>query len=124
MTVDTDYRPLADDQIRTLTENGCTADDWSSVKVAPGFHPSRVRDAHFSGQVRLGANDGVIAAAAGIEKSCGIYRAHLHNCTVGDEVREAGSGEVVWAATGVPHGVANQGKERLVIVVIIAPPPK
>lgn len=42
--------------------------------------------------------------------------------TVGDEVREAGAGEVVWAQAGVPHGVENAGSARLVVLVCIAPP--
>lgn len=44
--------------------------------------------------------------------------------TVGQEVREAGPGEVVWAAAGVPHGVKNKSDARLVLIVNIAPPPK
>lgn len=44
--------------------------------------------------------------------------------TVGDEVAEAGEGHVVWAGSGVPHGVENRGPERLTILVGIAPPPK
>jgi quercetin dioxygenase-like cupin family protein len=43
--------------------------------------------------------------------------------TVGDEVSEVGPGHVVWAVAGVPHGVANQGSERLVIFMGIAPSP-
>ncbi len=43
--------------------------------------------------------------------------------TVGDEVREASAGEVVWAAAGVPHGVENKGTSRLSVLVCIAPPP-
>jgi mannose-6-phosphate isomerase-like protein (cupin superfamily) len=43
--------------------------------------------------------------------------------SVGDEQFSAGPGEIVWAAAGVPHGVENQGSERLVILVTIAPPP-
>ncbi len=43
--------------------------------------------------------------------------------TVGDTVTEAGVGHLVWAAAGVPHGVENQGKERLTVLVGIAPPP-
>lgn len=42
--------------------------------------------------------------------------------TVGDEVREAGSGMVVWAQAGVPHGVENSGSTRLTVLVCIAPP--
>ncbi|MFV9503731.1 MAG: cupin domain-containing protein [Oscillochloridaceae bacterium umkhey_bin13] len=43
--------------------------------------------------------------------------------TVGDEVRELGSGWTIWAPAEVPHGVRNQGSERLVVLVGIAPAP-
>jgi len=43
--------------------------------------------------------------------------------TVGDEVQEAGPGEVIWAAAGAPHGVRNDRSERLVLLVGIAPAP-
>jgi quercetin dioxygenase-like cupin family protein len=40
---------------------------------------------------------------------------------VGEEERTAGEGVVVWAPAGVSHGVANNGKKRLVLLVGIAP---
>jgi quercetin dioxygenase-like cupin family protein len=43
--------------------------------------------------------------------------------TVGDEVRDAGPGTTIWAPADVPHGVANTGTERLVVLVGIAPAP-
>ena len=43
--------------------------------------------------------------------------------TVGSDRREAGPGEVVWAPSGVLHGVRNDGSERLVLLVGIAPAP-
>jgi quercetin dioxygenase-like cupin family protein len=43
--------------------------------------------------------------------------------TVGDVVHEAGPGQVVWAPSGVVHGVKNVGSERLVLLVGIAPAP-
>jgi mannose-6-phosphate isomerase-like protein (cupin superfamily) len=43
--------------------------------------------------------------------------------TVGDEVFEAGVGQVIWAPAGVDHGVRNEGSDRLVLVVGIAPGP-
>lgn len=43
--------------------------------------------------------------------------------TVGDDTQQAAQGQVVWAAAGVPHGVQNNGSERLVLLVSIAPPP-
>ena len=43
--------------------------------------------------------------------------------TVGTTQREAGPGEVVWAPSGVDHGVRNDGSERLIPLVGIAPAP-
>jgi quercetin dioxygenase-like cupin family protein len=43
--------------------------------------------------------------------------------TVGEQVTEVDAGHVVWAGAGVPHGVANRGSERLVILMGIAPSP-
>jgi mannose-6-phosphate isomerase-like protein (cupin superfamily) len=44
--------------------------------------------------------------------------------SVGNEVVEGRAGEVVWTPAGVPHGVRNDGAERLVLLVGIAPAPK
>jgi mannose-6-phosphate isomerase-like protein (cupin superfamily) len=41
--------------------------------------------------------------------------------TIGDEEREAGTGTLVIAPAGVPHGVMNKGDERLSLLVGIAP---
>lgn len=43
--------------------------------------------------------------------------------TVGEEEHVAGPGVVVWAPAGVPHGVRNEGQQRLVLLMGIAPPP-
>ena len=43
--------------------------------------------------------------------------------TVGTATFDAGAGDVVWAPAGVPHGVTNQGKARLALLVGIAPAP-
>ena len=40
---------------------------------------------------------------------------------VGDETRTAGEGMAVWAPAGVTHGVSNNSKKRLVLLVGIAP---
>ena len=44
--------------------------------------------------------------------------------TVGDVERHAETGSIVIAPAGIPHGVTNQGNERLSLLVAIAPPPK
>ncbi len=43
---------------------------------------------------------------------------------VGAEETTAGPGVVVWAPAGVVHGVANEGDERLTLLVGIAPAPE
>jgi quercetin dioxygenase-like cupin family protein len=42
--------------------------------------------------------------------------------TVGGEERDAVPGTLVCAPAGVEHGVANQGEDRLSLLVAIAPP--
>jgi len=42
---------------------------------------------------------------------------------VGEETRDAGAGDLVWAPAGVPHGVL-EALDRTVMLVAIAPPPR
>jgi quercetin dioxygenase-like cupin family protein len=46
----------------------------------------------------------------------------LGKFTVGDEEQEAATGALVVAPSGIPHGVSNNGSERLSLLVAIAPP--
>ena len=41
--------------------------------------------------------------------------------TIGDETLSAGAGHTVIAPAGVPHGVANNGSSRLVILMGLTP---
>jgi len=41
--------------------------------------------------------------------------------TIGDQEQDAGAGALVVAPAGVPHGVTNNGSERLSLLVAIAP---
>ena len=43
--------------------------------------------------------------------------------TVDDVEQEAGLGHFVWTPASVPLGVRNAGEERLVLLVVMAPPP-
>jgi quercetin dioxygenase-like cupin family protein len=42
--------------------------------------------------------------------------------TVGAETKAVGSGSLVVAPSGIPHGVTNNASERLSLLVTIAPP--
>lgn len=43
---------------------------------------------------------------------------------VAGERRRLGPGAQVFAAAGVPHGVKNVGPNRLLVLAVMAPPPK
>jgi len=88
----TTHRPLTEQELATLTSQGCQCDDWSAVQVADGFLAERVRHATFSGEIRLGRNEGSVRCEGGVERRCGIDHAHLHNVTLGDNVRVANIG--------------------------------
>ena len=44
--------------------------------------------------------------------------------TVGDEKAAIGEGDLVVAQAGEEHALSNPGPERLVVMVLMAPPPK
>ncbi len=79
------YRALSDAEIDALQRGGCRCADWSRVRVAAEFSPHAVRDAEFSGDIRLGAFRHPVRLPGGWEHPSGIYRAALHHCRVGDD---------------------------------------
>ena len=85
------YRQFSDEEIRTLSAQGCSSDDWSSVAVAEPVDSTRLRGVHFSGKVQIGSLSGQVEIGD-VAKPAGIYRAHIDNCTIGDGVRIANIG--------------------------------
>lgn len=77
-------RSLKEAEIAVLVRNGCTADNWSDIKVRDPFSPERVVRARFRGPIVLGANNGAVKVN-GVEYPCGIHNALLINCVVGDQ---------------------------------------
>ena len=86
------YSKLSESQRTALQAQGCTSDSWDSIEVGDGFRTDFVRDAHFGGKVRLGANGTPVELPGGVVRRSGIYRAALHDCTVGDGVLIANVG--------------------------------
>ena len=82
----TNYRNLSDKEIATLTVYGCSAENWSNVKVTDAFTPTFISNVHFSGNIYLGTYNSVFELAGGVKKHAGIYNCCLHNCTVGNDV--------------------------------------
>lgn len=79
-----EYRLLTDEEIGILEENGCTAEDWTSVNVADDFNPARVHQTRFYGTVNLGVFEKNVEVTGGFVKRSGVRNATLRNVTVGD----------------------------------------
>jgi hypothetical protein len=86
------YKALSAEQIKALEATGCSAEEWGKVKVSDRFDTSRVRNAHFYGDVSIGSVTGNVKNATGLEKPCGIYDAAIYGCTIGDNTRIANVG--------------------------------
>lgn len=78
------YRSLKDSERKQLESQNCRADDWSKVTVADPFEASRVRNAVFFGEVRIGTLAGSIKRGA-IHEPCGIYHAVLADVSIGND---------------------------------------
>src|SRR5262245_48851574 len=101
-----DVRPLSEGEVTWLEGQGNTAEDWSRVRVAEGFHPGRVRNCEFRGDVVLGRFVGMVPVRPGTELPSGIYNATVADSVIGHGalVRDVrllagyvvGPGAVVW----------------------------
>jgi len=78
------YRLLTEEEILALEDNGCTAEDWTSVNVAEDFQPANVRDVRFYGEVFLGVFEKSLEVSHGFFRHSGIRNATLRNAVVGD----------------------------------------
>ncbi len=80
-----DYRPLTSEEIEVLKQNGCWAEDWTSVNVAEDFTPQHMHRVMLYGEVNIGAFDKNVEVSRGFVKHSGINNATLRNVTVGDD---------------------------------------
>ena len=85
-TLATAFRPLTDNEIRTMESAGCSAEAWESIEVAEHFDAGALANVTFSGQIRLGNFNEKVPLPGGIERPSGIRNAVLHNCRVGHNV--------------------------------------
>ena len=70
-----DYRPLTDDEIMSLEDNGCTAENWTTVNVADDFSPAYVSNVRFFGTVNLGVFERSIEVSNGFFMHSGVRNA-------------------------------------------------
>lgn len=80
------YRQLTAEEITALEKRACYCDDWMRVRVAEPFRPSHYHSVRFSGDVLLGTTEAVVMRNGKIPAQSGIFFAHIHNCTIGNDV--------------------------------------
>ena len=79
-----EYIHLTEQQIESLKNKDCWADDWNEILVTADFDASRCHRVQFYGWARLGNGSGTVEITEGFVKNCGIYNATLRNVTIGD----------------------------------------
>ena len=94
-----------------------------------GFDPARYRksDLVLGNTLFLGLNCFEPGQSQAVHTHAGADKFYLvlsgnARMIVGDELRDAAAGTLVWAPAGVAHGVASV-TERTVLMVGMAPPP-
>jgi len=79
-----EVRNLTTGEIEQLERLGCRAESWDSVLVADPFLPERFYQTIFSGKVIIARQDGFLKSETGKPLPCGIYRANIRDCSIGE----------------------------------------
>jgi carbonic anhydrase/acetyltransferase-like protein (isoleucine patch superfamily) len=77
-------RNLSEKEIATLVNQGCEAEDWSTIQVKDGFNPQYISNVEFYGNVTLGVFEKSMEVAKGFTKHTGIRYATLRDVIIGD----------------------------------------
>ncbi len=80
------YRKLTNEEIGQLIMQGCYCEDWNLIEVILDFIPDNIKNTRFSGYNFLGRFDEEISLFGGVKMKTGILNAHIHNCTIGNNV--------------------------------------
>ncbi len=103
---------LTEHQVAQLVKQGCTASDWRSITISSGCDLNRISNVHFYGTIQIGSTAGS-HVVDGVELVCGIYRASIADCVVGNQVRIANVGSVI-SNYVIEEGVVIQDVASLV----------
>ena len=80
------WRALHGHEIDALVQNGNTADEWSSVRVADPFQTHLVRNCEFYGLVRLGSLEEAALEYHELVVPVGLTNSRIVACDFGDNV--------------------------------------
>lgn len=78
-------RNLTEEEINILDDNGCWAEDWSTVTVSDDFAPKYMHRVVLYGEVQIGSFEKNVEVSPGFFKHSGINNATLRNVSVGDD---------------------------------------
>lgn len=78
-------RNLTEQEITTLSHQGCTAEDWSAIQVSDKFCPQFISNVEFYGTVTLGSFEKDVEVAPGFTKHSGIHYATMRNVVIGND---------------------------------------
>lgn len=79
-------RPLEDDEVRRLEENGNICDDWSLISVGESFSPALFHGNLFLGRCVVGGHGGVPGPTSSSPYPPGVYQSTLSNVRLGENV--------------------------------------
>lgn len=80
-------RNLTSSEIEKLEKQGCRAESWDSVLVADPFVPERFYQTTFLGKVSIARQDGFLTSDMDKALPCGISRAVVYDCIIGENNR-------------------------------------
>lgn len=78
-------RNLTEEEINILDDNGCWAEDWSTITVSDDFVPKYMHRVVLYGEVQIGCFSKNVEVSPGFFKHSGINNATLRNVSIGDD---------------------------------------
>jgi hypothetical protein len=80
------YRHLSGEEINSLHQQNCTAEEWNDILVKEGFKAETIFNTRFYGRLSLGIFSGMVEVEKGITRKSGIYNSQIRNCEIADNV--------------------------------------
>lgn len=80
------YKPLSNEQIERLNQNGNTSDNWNNILGKDGFNADLVKNCKFYGLVRIGSLSPAFKEFHDFRMPVGIYNSTIISCDFGDDV--------------------------------------
>jgi Domain of unknown function (DUF4954) len=82
----TKYRQLTNAEIKLLTANGNSSDDWAKIFVADTFNPTLIKNCSFYGLVRIGKQESFCLEFHNLRLPVGLYNSTIISSDIGDNV--------------------------------------